>query len=302
MSTHRLSRWAFGALLLVGTTTCRPAYGQGPPASGEAGYRDGYVFAGYIEHPVEVAEATTNRPRRPVRWCVHWPMSLAPGTDRRDHYLTAAEVQRISREQRGQLIPGRQYVLLCYWAGDEYPDAVSVITYNPRDPTSGQVTTIETVETYARDLLQPPAPAVSITPPAGRLVVGFETWLATPSSLVTAPRTAQAGPLWATADAVPVSITYDMGDDAEGSRFTCPAPNRPEAAGTRDEDRPSCTRYTYRDSHRATGVGNFTVTATVTYEVWLVTSDDPVRHVADTIAGPPTELPVTVREIQALIR
>jgi hypothetical protein len=76
----------------------------------------------------------------------------------------------------------------------------------------------------------------------------------------------------------------------------------PTAAGVRAADRPACTRHTYRRTHSTGGVGHFTITATVTYQVWLTTSDDPGRRLADTITGPAAELGVTVREIQAVIR
>jgi hypothetical protein len=35
--------------------------------------------------------------------------------------------------------------------------------------------------------------------------------------------------------------------------------------------------------------------------VWLTTSEDPTPRIVDTIDGPTTDLPVTVREIQAVI-
>ena len=38
------------------------------------GYDDGYVFAGYEDHPVSVSQVI-NRPRTPTRWCVHWPLT-----------------------------------------------------------------------------------------------------------------------------------------------------------------------------------------------------------------------------------
>jgi hypothetical protein len=44
------------------------------------------------------------------------------------------------------------------------------------------------------------------------------------------------------------------------------------------------------------------VRATVTYDVWVTTSEDPTPRLADTVDGPPNELDVTVREIQAVIR
>jgi hypothetical protein len=98
---------------------------------------------------------------------------------------------------------------------------------------------------------------------------------------------------------VPTAITYDLGD---GTVLHCSGPPPSGPAGTTRDQRPDCARHTYLDSRSDTGVGAFTVTATVTYDVWLVTSEDPTPRLADTLDGPPTELPVTVREIQAVIR
>lgn len=279
------------------------AAASGPPhaaaqGSGDAGYADRYVFAGYEQHPVSVTTIDRTRPRAPTRWCVHWPLSLAAVVGDIAS-LTTDEVIELSRAYRGPLVDGGWYQLICYRTGESAPYLVRILEIERRDPTGGYVTTIETVSEYARELVTAPAPDVATSPPPDRLVVGFETWLATPSPLDTPVRRAQAGHLWAEAVPVPTAITYDLGD---GTRLRCGGPLPIGPPGVHRDERPDCARHTYLDSRSESGVGHFTVRATVTYDVWLTTSEDGTPRRADTIDGPTTKLPVTVREIQAVIR
>ena len=279
--------------------TPTPAAAQG---SGDTGYDDGYVFAGYEEQPVSVTTVNTTRPRTPTRWCVHWPdylPSLLADLNTPIESLAPEEVRQLSRAHRGTLVDGRIYHLICYRTGESTPYYIGVIEYRRRDPTGGQITTIETVSEHARELVDAPPPAITTSPPPDRLVVGFETWLATPDPLDATRRSAQAGHLWAIAEPVPIAITYDLGD---GTVLHCSGPPASGAVGVSRDERPDCARHTYLDSRADSGIGSFTVTAVVTYDVWLVTSEDPTPRLADTIDGPPTELPVIVREIQAVIR
>ena len=267
--------------------------------SGSAGYDDGYVFAGYEEHPVEVTTVTRDRSRTPTRVCVHLPIGLGLSIDEIMTY-SLDRVRELARTYRGELIDGNFYILVCFrTAATNSPYYAAVIEYHHRDPTNGEVTTITDVEEFARELIMLPEPTIATAPPPERLVVGFETWFATPSPIDAAPRSAQAGPLWARAEPVPIAITYDFGN---GATVTCDAPLEPAFPGTRDDERPDCTRFTYLDSLSDSGAGEFAVVATVTYDIWLTTRDDPAPHLADRRDGPPALLPVRVREIQAVIR
>jgi hypothetical protein len=269
------------------------------PGSGTGtGYDDGYVFAGYEDHPVSVTHVTS-RPRSPTRWCVHWPLSLAAVMGDIDA-LTPEQVVQLARDYRtGPLVEGDFYVLICYRTGQQTAYYVGAREYHRRDPTSGRVTTIETVSEFARELVTAPPPSVTTSPPPDRLVVGFETWLATPDPYGAPVRIAQAGHLWARAEPVPVAITYDLGD---GTSIRCDGPPPPGPAGIRPDERPGCARHTYLNSWSDEGLGSFTLRATITYDVWLTTSEDETPRLVDTVDGPTTELPVTVREIQALIK
>jgi hypothetical protein len=266
-------------------------------ASGEAGYDDGYVFAGYTDRPVEVTQVR-DVPRSPTRWCVHWPLALVEITPN-IAALSPDEVRRLTVEYRGELVEGAQYALLCYRTGEATPYLVTFVVFRHRDPTDGHVTTIETVEEHVRRLVTFPEPAIATSPPPERLVVGFETWFATPVPVEAQPRTAQAGHLWARAVPGARTIRYDFGD---GSSTVCGAPAEPGPPGLTDDERPECTRHTYLDSFSESGAGRFTVTAAVGYDIWLTTSEEPLARWVDRREGPPAELSVLVREIQAVIR
>jgi hypothetical protein len=279
----------------VGITRQDDSAAQG---SGDAGYDDGYVYAGYEEHPERVTHIDTTRPRTPTRWCVHWPLSLARVVgDIRSR--SPEEIRQLAIAYHEPLVEGSFYQIICYRTGETIPFRIAVIQYHRRDPTEGTITTIENVSEYARELITAPEPSIWTSPPPDRLVVGFETWLATPESFNAPTRLAQAGHLWARADPVPIAITYDLGD---GTTLRCEGPPAVAMPGIRSDDRPDCARHTYLDSGSDTGIGSFAVRATVTYDVWVTTSEDPTPRLADTVDGPPTELDVTVREIQAVIR
>jgi hypothetical protein len=280
--------------LLAATATSSDAQ---PGGGTGTGYDDGYVFAGYEDHPVSVT-TVTSRPRNPTRWCVHWSLALAAAYGDIAS-LPPEQVRALSRAYRGPLVDGSYYILICYRTDELTPYRVRPVQYHPRDPTDGTITTIENVGEFARDLVTAPAPVITTSPPPDRLVVGFETWLATPQPYDAPVRIAQAAHLWARAEPVPVAITYDLGD---GAVIRCEGDPTIGPPGVHSDERPDCARHTYLDSWSDAGIGSFTVEATVTYDVWLTTSEDPTPRLVDTIDGPTAMLPVTVREIQALIK
>lgn len=312
MSPRRVLAITLRVLLLAPLVAMSPA--PGPPSvhaahtavaaqsadpSGTAGYADRHVFAGYEERPVEVTQVAGGHARRPTRACVLWTVALAQITTG-VHAMPLDEAALLSRLYRGELVEGQEYAILCYREGETGPYLVSFITYHRTDPTQSTITTIETVEQHARSLVTAPAPELVTTPPADRLVVGFETWFASPSGVAAQPRTAQAGPMWARADVVARAITFDTGD---GGHLVCAA----DAAASNDAqdpnvDTPGCARHTYLDSRHPTGIGHFLASATVTYDVWLTTSEDSTPRLADTLDGPTTEVTLTVRSLQAVIR
>ena len=138
-----------------------------------------------------------------------------------------------------------------------------------------------------------PAPALRSSPPATRIITGLETWFDT--SAVPEERSAQAGPLWATATAVPVAVAIEP--EPGQAPIVCPLPVERLADG-----RPVCLHHTYTRVDPRTGVRATTVAVRVAYEVRLVTSDDPTPRVVDTFTSPVTDTPVTIREIQTVLR
>jgi len=109
-----------------------------------------------------------------------------------------------------------------------------------------------------------PAPQVRLNPPAGAdQLVNLPTWLwVAPATWGSRSATASVPGLSATVTAVPVSVTWQMGD---GGRVTCRGPGTPyDPARPEASQHPSCS-YTYR--HAADAVA---VTATTTWRVTWV--------------------------------
>jgi len=153
------------------------------------------------------------------------------------------------------------------------------------------------LEIWARNQLTftPPTPQLS---PAGDQFVGIASWLAITSELDYAPISAQAGPIWITATPVFRNVTWDMGN---GDQVTCTDdvaavwhPDRPDQTST-------CT-YVY-ESNGAGAVVETEITATATWTILTVTSDDPegaAPRPSGTVSRS-TTFTTDVRELQAVI-
>lgn len=151
-------------------------------------------------------------------------------------------------------------------------------------------------------LAQQALQSVEIAPPAirtspeesGRLYVQIPTWLWIDSSWwqpYTA--TAQAGRVWSTVTARPVSVTWGTGD---GGGEVCSGPGVAWSPGV-DEDASNCT-HTYRRSFASADGGTFDLSATVRLEItW--TSNAPFGGTLPAITRTST-LDVEVGEIQAI--
>ena len=147
----------------------------------------------------------------------------------------------------------------------------------------------------ALDSVQIAPPAIRTSPSeSGRLYVQIPTWLWIDGSWWQGyTATAQAGRVWSTVTARPVSVTWGMGD---GSSVVCTGPGTAWTPGA-DEDASDCT-HTYRRSSAASGGGTFDLTATVRLEVtW--TSNAPFGGTLPAITRTST-LDVEVGEIQAI--
>ncbi|KAA0235950.1 MAG: hypothetical protein EDR02_01995 [Actinobacteria bacterium] len=113
--------------------------------------------------------------------------------------------------------------------------------------------------------------SVSIDPPSirtnpsqdGRLYVQVPTWLwLEPSWWQTYEATADAGRVWSSVRATPVTTTWSLGD---GNTISCGGPGTAWRPGL-SEDASDCT-HTYRISSATTPAGSFDLEATVTFEV-----------------------------------
>ncbi len=262
---------------------------NGTNGSGSTGYSERAVFAGYREPAREVSEPARGLRREPTHYCVRFP-AYEPGVPAPATY-TPAELLAFARANTRPLteLP----LLACFERDATVSFRVVYAPYDPADPTAGTITTIDDVAAYARELLSVPVPTIVTAPPPLRLITGFETWFDTSATAHT--RSAQAGPLWATATAVPITVT--LVPEPGHPPIVCQLP-----VGMRERDqRPDCLRHTYLDIDHRTGTRDTTATLTVTYEVVLVTSDDPTPRVVDTI-DTTTTIPITIREIQTVLR
>ena len=220
-------------------------------------------------------------------WCALW---IAPlGSDG-----SAIGNFDIPETRERNPVEGGLYLLQCFTRAGQHYGLQRLIFFEPRNPSDGTITTRADVVEYAIDLLPLTAPAVATRPPASRLVTGFETWITAALPAQPATRSAQAGQFWATAEARPTRLRVDTGD---GTQLDCALPVVVDGAR-----RPSCARHTYLDRRRAPEAdGHFTMTASITYEVWVATDrGGPVLF--DTRQGPTTVLEVQSRDVQAVLR
>jgi hypothetical protein len=256
-----------------------------PNGEGATGYRERYVFAGFLEPPVEVVTPTRGGSYQPTHFCIHLPISLAlTGVDHAQPDALRVFARTLTEEDFG----GPLRLLLCYRAGGVLFHT-ALVSVPAGDPTAGQITTIESVARFAQRLVTVPAPTVRTSPPATRLITGLETWFDT--TVFDPPeRSAQAGPLWATARAIAGRIEL------------VPEPGAPPVVCAISGAGPVRCRHTYVDVDPATGTRNTTATVRVVYDVELTTSDNPTPRVVDTITSDPATLPVTIREIQTVLR
>jgi hypothetical protein len=286
------------AVIAVASATLPASAAEGPGGDGSFGYNDRNVWAGYQERPFEVAAATTGLVRQPTRFCVRLPLPNQEAPPDGHGPYTPAEMRQLARTTPLDLTPGAWHSLICYRIDEPLPYLVTYAEWNPADPTAGQTTTVENVAAYAEALVDTPAPTVRSSPPADRQITGLETWFAasTPAPL---PRTAQAGPLWATAEPVVRRVVIDPGDGTPVVVCDLAAALSAPAVPT---VRPDCLRHVYTDADARSGVTALVVRVHVVYDVYLTTSDDPVRRLVDTLDGDETVVEATVREIQTFLR
>lgn len=114
--------------------------------------------------------------------------------------------------------------------------------------------------------------------------VGVPVWLWT-APWRSQSATATAGPFTVTATAVPTSVTWDLGD---GQQITCQSPGTPYDTSMGWTDSPDCgTRYSR--------VGDYAITATMTYRVTWAGADSGSQTMATS-----SSVPVHIGEIQVV--
>lgn len=263
--------------------------GTEPPPFEGAGYviEDGRagVVAGYVERPEAVTVIDTTRRSSAARRICAW-------FDHTAEFTFAPTPTSTLRE-------GTTYVLACRATDTDTLVYADYRTWIPGRPGGGIITTTDDLITYTRSLFDLETPTTLTAPPADTNVVGVTAWFGH-EPVPAQTRTAQAGPLWATATATPVSVTYttSTGNDRPDHTTTCtPIPPPP----TIETPPPDCATATWLWS------GTHTLDATITYTVTVTTGDlttdtttSPTPQTP--ITGPTTTTTVTVRELVTVIR
>ena len=147
--------------------------------------------------------------------------------------------------------------------------------------------------------LKPPPPVVAMSPSSFQ-VVGVPTWLWIDAAGWTARSTTASVPgVTVTATATPVSVVWDLGDG--GPPVVCSGPGTPfTTASDPTASSPDCG-YTYRrESAGGSGVGAFTVSASVHWRVaWQAKAAGQQGVFPDLVST--GSVRVTVREVQTLV-
>lgn len=121
----------------------------------------------------------------------------------------------------------------------------------------------------AVDRLALPAPAVGMNPP-GDQVVHIESWLWVDKAMwTTYSESVSAGGVTTTVSAIPLSVTWEMGN---GDTVVCAGPGTAYDPSRPAADQATDCAYTYRHSSAGQPGEAYQVTATVEWEVsWSVT-------------------------------
>jgi len=202
-------------------------------------------------------------------------------------------------ENPGPVVPteGWYYEIRCAEDGTMLPTYPRFSVYVP-GTVAGPVTSTAEVAAFAVDSItfEAPAPALS---PAGAQIVGIPTWLAVTSRLDYADVSAAAGPVWASVRPQFRDVTFTT---ALGHEVVCDTvaeatilwdPTGP------DNQSSTCT-YTYTANGPSESAVESHLTATVTWNLWQRTDQNPAEHFYGTHTET-TVIPVTVRELQAVI-
>lgn len=191
-------------------------------------------------------------------------------------------------------VVGGKYGFLCY---DEVGRLVheEYLTYEPGDPLAGLFAAERAAE-LALAQLELPVPEIHVNPP-GEQLVGLATWLWVAGEWGPLATAASFGPVTSTVRATPLDVTWELGD---GTTKVCSGPGVAYDPARPPADQHSDCRHVYIWPSYAQPGGTYTVTATVRYAVeWEATTGAAGDLGVLTRAS---DLPVVVREVQALVR
>jgi hypothetical protein len=150
----------------------------------------------------------------------------------------------------------------------------------------------------AAAVLNLPAPAMRMSP-AQDQVVQLPSWLwISAEQWEPRQKSAAAGPVTSTVTAMPVGVTWDMGN---GDRVHCDGPGTPyQERYAQQPDATDC-RYTYRHSSAGQPDEAYEVTATVDWELTWAATGAPGGGSLGSVPMSATQA-VRVTEIQALVQ
>lgn len=192
--------------------------------------------------------------------------------------------------------PGAWYVPACQWpngyVGDPMP-AVWIVGPPPAPPANPTVLAQRAAATLALGGSQ-----IGMSPPPNRpQIVNVSTWLWIKGAWRGRSATARAGPVTATAKAVPYKVVWSMGD---GHTVTCFGPGTPYNPRKKASAQSTNCSYTYSAPSSSVPGGRYAVTATVYYRVTWVAVGAPGGGNLGLVAGPTARTTVLVEQAEAL--
>jgi hypothetical protein len=197
---------------------------------------------------------------------------------------------------KGGAEPGEWYIPGCKWpdgyVGDPMP-AVWIVGQPPAPPESPTYLAQQAVADLPLGSRQ-----IGMSPPPNRpQIVNVSTWLWIVGTWRGRTATADAGPVAATATAVPDKVVWSMGD---GHVVTCYGPGTPYNDNEPSSDQSTSCSYTYASPSSAAPDGRYTVTATIYYRVSWVARGAPGGGNLGLVAGATARTIVRVEQAEAL--
>jgi hypothetical protein len=197
---------------------------------------------------------------------------------------------------KGGAEPGAWYIPLCKLPPHDYGNpmsAVWLVGLPPAAPASPALLARQAISTLALA-----GPQIGMSPPPNKpQIVNISTWLWITGAGRGRSATAKAGPVAATATAVPYKVVWSMGD---GHSVTCFGPGTPYKPNEPASSQSTSCSYTYSTPSSSVPGGRYTVTATIYYRVSWVAVGAPGGGNLGLVAGPTARTTVLVEQAEAL--